>query len=37
LVKNVLIKTNELDQEEAVATSQVIPTKENIKDIPTNK
>jgi hypothetical protein len=36
-LKNTLIKITESDQEEVVATGQVVPTKESIKDIPTNK
>jgi hypothetical protein len=37
-LKKALIKITESDQEEAVATGQVVPTKESIKDIqPTNK
>jgi hypothetical protein len=36
-LKNVLIKITESYKEEAVAIGQVVPTKENIKNIPTNK
>jgi len=36
-LKNTLIKIIESDQEEAVVTSQVVPTKENIKDTPSSK
>jgi hypothetical protein len=36
-LKKSLTKITESDQEEAVVTGQVVPTKENIKDTPTSR